>query len=287
MPPAGATILGGFGSIPRGDATDAGWQAVECDEGSMIDAHGVTHPGRVRKVNEDAFLVDNGLRLFVVADGMGGHQAGEVASRIAVEAVQAFMVRSLNQAECTWPYGIDGTLSLNANRLLTALRVANRKVFRAADANDDYTGMGTTIVAALAGNEHVCFGSVGDSRLYIRSAGTLAQLTEDDTWLATIAATDPTLTEAQKPSHPMRHVLTRALGATPTIDVDITEQAVRAGDRLLLCSDGLHGAMDDAAISAVLSNPARARDTAQRLVQTVLDGPAVDNVTALVIGFPR
>jgi protein phosphatase len=171
----------------------------------MIDAHGVTHPGRVRTINEDALLADEALRLFVVADGMGGHNAGDVASRIAVETVRAFLVRSQDQAECTWPYGIDSRVSLDANRLLTALKVANRKVFRAADA------------AVLAGDDSLCFGSVGDSRLYAHGAGTLAQLTEDDSWLASIAAADATLTEEQKATHPMRHVLTKALGATPTI----------------------------------------------------------------------
>ena len=252
----------------------------------MIDAFGVTHPGRVRTINEDAFLVDQDLRLFVVADGMGGHHAGDVASRIAVETVLSFMVRS-HQPECTWPYGIVSTLSLNANRLLTALKVANRRVFRAADASDDYTGMGTTIVAALAGGDRICLGSVGDSRAYVHSARDLVQVTEDDSWLALIAAADPTVSEAVKASHPMRHVLTKALGATPTIDVDVTERAVRAGEQLLLCSDGLHGAMDDSSINAVLSSAASARDAAQRLVQTVLDGPASDNVTALVVRYRK
>jgi protein phosphatase len=239
----------------------------------MIDAHGVTHPGRVRTINEDALLADEALRLFVVADGMGGHNAGDVASRIAVETVRAFLVRSQDQAECTWPYGIDSRVSLDANRLLTALKVANRKVFRAADA------------AVLAGDDSLCFGSVGDSRVYAHSAGTLARLTEDDSWLASIAAADATLTEEQKATHPMRHVLTKALGATPTVDVDVTERAVRAGEQFLLCSDGLHGAIEHSAIGAVLSSAASAREAAERLVQAALDGPASDNVTALVVRY--
>ena len=213
----------------------------------MIDAYGVTHPGRVCTINEDALLVDEALRLFVVADGMGGHHAGDVASRIAVETVRAFLVRSQDQAECTWPYGmIDSRVSLDANRLLTALKVANRKVFRAADA------------AVLAGDDSLCFGTVGDSRVYAHGTGTLAQLTEDDSWLASIAAADATLTEEQKATHPMRHVLTKALGATPTIDVDVTERAVRAGEQFLLCSDGLHGAIEHSAIG----EPRRRRSAA-------------------------
>ena len=203
----------------------------------MIDAYGVTHPGRVRTINEDALLVDEALRLFVVAGGMGGHHAGDVASRIAVETVQAFLVRSQDQAECTWPYGIDSRVSLDANRLLTALKVANRKVFKAADASDDYTGMGTTIVAALAADDSLCFGSVGDSRLYAHGAGTLAQLTEDDSWLASIAAADPTVTEEQKATHPMRLIATSHAhrtsgGGRPTPEVgSVFRRALEARTR--------------------------------------------------------
>ena len=251
----------------------------------MIDAYGVTHAGRVRAVNEDALLVDEGLRLFLVADGMGGHHAGDVASRIAVETVQAFMARSQHQAEWTWPYGIDGRLSLDANRLLTALKLANRKVFKAADASDDYTGMGTTIVAALAGDDSICVGGVGDSRVYAYGAGALDQMTEDDSWLASIAAADPTVTEQEKATHPMRHVLTKALGATATIDVDVTERAVRPGERFLLCSDGLHGAIAPSTIAAVLASAPSAREAAEGLVRAALDGPAADNVTALVVRY--
>ena len=179
----------------------------------MIDAFGVTHPGRVRAVNGDAVLADDALRLYLVADGMGRHHAGKVASRIAVETVQAFVDRSRHESECTWPYGIDSTLSLDANRLLTALKIADRKVFKATDERDDNTGLRTTVVAALAGDASICFGGVGDSRIYAHGAGTLDPLTEDDSWLSSISAADPTLTEHEKATHPMRHVLTKALGA--------------------------------------------------------------------------
>ena len=253
----------------------------------MLDAYGTTHPGRVRAINEDAFLIDHGLQLFVVADGMGGHRAGDVASRIAVEAVQAALRRSQNHLECTWPYGIDGSLSVDANRLLTALKVANRKVFKAADASDDYTGMGTTIVAALAGDTSICCAGVGDSRVYARCGDALAQLTQDDSWLATVLAADPTMTEEDKASHPMRNVLTKVLGATATLDVDVSERVLRSGDRFLLCTDGLYRAMDDSVIETVLSEAPSASDAAKRLLQIALDGPANDNVTVLAIECSR
>ena len=253
----------------------------------MIDAYGATHPGRVRTINEDTFLVDQDLQLFVVADGMGGHNAGDRAARIATETILAFVARSRDHAECTWPYGIDRRLSFDANRLLTALKVANRKVFRAADERDEYTGMGTTVVAALVQDDRICYGGVGDSRVYAHSEGLFAQVTEDDSWVATVLAADPTATKEEMASHPMRHVLTKALGATETIDVDVSERRLRAGDRFLLCSDGLHGGVDDAAIGDVLSSAPSASDAVNRLLQSALGGPATDNVTALVVGYSR
>lgn len=251
----------------------------------MIEAYGLTHPGKVRAVNEDAFLVDPALQAFVVADGMGGHRAGDVASRIAVEAVQSFLSRSRNEAECTWPYGIDGRLTVDANRLLTALKLANRKVFKAADASDDYTGMGTTAVAALVREDRVCYAGVGDSRVYVQSGGMLAQATTDDSWVTMILAADPTLTAEKVASHPMRHMLTKVLGATASVDVDVAERRLRDGDRLLLCSDGLHGTVGDAVIGEILSNTATVNEAVDRLLEAALDGPASDNVTALVIGY--
>lgn len=271
--------------VPARSGVAGGHSVCGVGENAMIDACGVTHPGRVRAVNEDTFLVDHELQVFVVADGMGGHNAGDVASRIAVETVRAFVARSRDQAECTWPYGIDGNLSLDANRLRTALRVANRRVFKAADDRDDYAGMGTTIVAALVGENHVCYGGVGDSRMYAYSGGALSQVTQDDSWVATILAADPAMTKEEMASHPMRHMLTKVLGATATIDLDVSERRLQDGDRFLLCSDGLHNALDDTALDAVLSTASSANDGVDRLLQTALDGPAADNVTAIVVHY--
>lgn len=251
----------------------------------MIDACGVTHSGRVRAVNEDAFLVDQDLQAFVVADGMGGHNAGEGASRIAVETVRTFLDRSRHQAECTWPYGIDDGLSLGANRLLTALKIANHQVFKAADLTDAYTGMGTTIVALLVEEGRVCCGGIGDSRAYLYRDGSLVQVTEDDSWIATILAADPTLTAEEMVLHPMRNMLTKVIGATAAIDVDVSERCLCDGDRFLLCSDGLHRALEDAEIGVILSSDCSAGDAANRLVHKALDGPAADNVTALVVRY--
>ena len=132
----------------------------------MIIASGTTHPGRGRSINEDTFFCDVELGLFIVADGMGGHHAGEVASILAVEAIRSFLARSQGGQEVTWPYGIDPTLSFDANRVLTAIRLANRRVFKVGENHEDYSGMGTTVAVGLFVDNRFVFSAVGDSRIY-------------------------------------------------------------------------------------------------------------------------
>jgi len=154
----------------------------------MLRAHGISDVGTTRKTNEDSLFSDEALGLFVVADGMGGHAAGEVASRLAVEAVEGFIRRSHSDRDFSWPYGIDASLGYDGNRLRTAINLANRRVFRAAESHDDYTGMGSTVVAALVAGRRLSIGSVGDSRLYLWSDSTLTLLTDDDTWVGMLRA---------------------------------------------------------------------------------------------------
>jgi protein phosphatase len=237
-------------------------------------------------MNEDAFRVDLNLGLFIVADGMGGHNAGEVASGLAVEAIHAFMVRSRSGEDVTWPYGIDPQFSFDANRLRTALKLANRRVFRAAETRDEYTGMGTTAVAAYVDDETMVLAAVGDSRIYSCVDGKLEQLTTDDSWVQSIARDDPDAI-ADVSKHPMRHVLTRVVGARDEIDVEIIERRTRVDETLLLCSDGLHGELSDDEIAIVLSSDTGTSQLAERLVAAVLARPARDNVTAVVIRSDR
>src|SRR6476661_9068318 len=144
----------------------------------MLQAFGVTDRGRIRPTNEDCFGIDPGLDLCVIADGMGGHNAGEVASRLAVEAVLDYVAN--NGVTTTWPYGYDTAISERANLLRTAVQVANTRVFEAAAASPGFAGMGTTIVAALVNQGVLTVAHVGDSRLYAFSGGLAEQLTSDD-----------------------------------------------------------------------------------------------------------
>lgn len=249
----------------------------------MSDAFGISDKGRIRKGNEDAFVCADDLQLFVVADGMGGHSAGEVASRLAIEAVVGFIRRSADRGEFSWPFGIDPNLSFDGNRLRTAIYLANRRVFRAAEEHDDYIGMGTTVVSALLVDSTLIVGHVGDSRLYVLSDEGLRQVTKDDSWAATVLGDDLGSDKAVLAKHPMRNVLTNVLGAREQTEIHVSEVPLRGGERLLLCSDGLHGTLNDEAIERVLAEQEDVAAAAQALVDAALDGGSRDNVTALVV----
>ena len=178
----------------------------------MIEAFGRTDVGRRRKINEDSFLVSPEVSLYAVCDGMGGHNAGEVASKMAIETIAAFIERSGVEKEITWPWGLDANLSFDGNRLKTAIKLANKKVFKAADNREDYTGMGTTAVAALVSGNVMTVGSAGDSRCYLVREGKLTQLTRDDSWVSAAWA-EGILSASEIEKHPLRNVITKAVGA--------------------------------------------------------------------------
>jgi protein phosphatase len=248
----------------------------------QLSAYGATHPGR-RASNEDALLVELALGLFVVADGMGGHKAGEVASRIAVDSIHEFIEQSRGREDVTWPFGLDSTLSVDANRLRTALRVANRRVLEASEERPDCMGMGTTVVAVLVTPECLVFAGVGDSRVYLWTGGAVLQLTQDDSWVATVLAHEPGMTESALAQHPMRHVLTSVVGARADTEPRVEERPFSEGDVVLLCSDGLHGAVTAVDIASALGSGRDVAEIPQVLVDAALARGASDNVTAVVI----
>jgi protein phosphatase len=246
----------------------------------VIKAYGLSDPGPVRKVNEDRFAIEQDLQLFVVADGMGGHAAGEVASSLAIESIVSFIRRSSEDGECSWPYGIEPDLSLGGNRLRTAIHLANRRVFRAAEKDDEYTGMGTTVVGALISGNSMTFGHAGDSRLYLLSNGTMTQLTVDDTWATALGADAEGRDVA---GHPMRDVLTNVIGARDHAEVHLQERELQDGDTLLLCSDGLHKALDAGRIQSFLRRNGDLTDLVKEMIAAALANGSRDNVTAVVV----
>ena len=251
----------------------------------MTRAFGVSDAGRVRKSNEDKFVSDPSLGLFAVADGMGGHKAGEVAAQLAIDAITGFIGRSEKDYDVTWPYGIDDTLSFDGNRLRTGIYLANRKVFRVAESSDDYGGMGTTLVGLLITGANASIGCVGDSRVYLQSGDRIEQLTIDDSWAATILANDPTMRPEDVAHHPMRNVLTNVLGGRASVEVRVTERLLAGGERLLLCSDGIHGVLGPEALRDLLQKHRDPQQAAQAIVDTALDQGSRDNVTALVVQY--
>ena len=248
----------------------------------MFSVFGVSDAGPVRKTNEDRFAADERLQLLVVADGMGGHLAGDVASSLAVDTITGFVRRSEEGGECSWPYGIDPDLSFCSNRLRTAIHLANRRVFRAAEKYDDYTGMGTTVVCALVSGNHLSIGHAGDSRLYVLAQGQLTQLTTDDTWEATLLAGAHERTASAPPPRHLRHVLTNVLGAQESAVIHMREFELHGGETLLLCSDGLHNVVDDAELSRILATDDPLPDVGARLIEAALAGGTRDNVTAVL-----
>ena len=240
-------------------------------------AYGLSETGPVRRINEDRFVSAEDLRLFVVADGMGGHAAGEVAARIAVESIEKFIRRSRETDDFSWPYGVDATLSYDANRLKTAVCLANRRINRLAENHDDYLGMGTTVVCALVADSHLIVAHVGDSRLYLSDGHDLVQLTQDDSWAATVFGAS-----GGNGSQATRHVLTNVLGVRPETQVHLLEREISGEETLLLCSDGLHGSVSHERLREIVASDQELPALAQSLISAALELGSRDNITALV-----
>jgi len=249
----------------------------------MIEAYGQTDVGRRRKLNEDNFLVDDEVNLYAVCDGMGGHNAGEVASKMAIETLAAFIRRSHKEKEITWPYGLDVNLSFDGNRLKTALKLANKKVFKAADNREDYTGMGTTAVAGLVSGDVMTVGSAGDSRAYVFSDGALTQITRDDSWVSAAWA-EGILSADEIERHPLKNVITKAIGAKEDIDITVVEHKLKPGDVAMICSDGLHSMINDEQILACVTPfPATLQEAATRLIEAANEAGGKDNVSVVLL----
>ena len=211
-------------------------------------------------------LLDPSLGLFIVADGMGGHNAGEVASAIAVRTLHEFIREAVDTSEATLDEGFS---------------LANEEVFNSSTTRAEYDGMVTTVVAAVADEQRVVFGSVGDSRIYLWRQETLTQLTQDDSWVSRVLPEEVSSEDAQR--HPMRHVLTKVVGLREDLEPTVGSSPFHRGDVLVMCSDGLHGSVSDAEIARAAASPDPVAAIAQRLVDQALVRGATDNVTVIVV----
>jgi protein phosphatase len=224
------------------------------------------------------------ISAIAVADGMGGHNAGEVASQLALDTIKAFLKKSASTDDFTWPFGFSPALSFAANRLMTAIKVANRRVFRASEERSEYTGMGTTVVAAIVEGSRVAFSGVGDSRIYSFAGNELKQITKDDSWVVMLMK-ESGLDASAFDKHPMRHVLTSVVGARPELDVTVEEMDLVDGQTLLFCSDGLLGGMSDEDIADVLRREPEIEKAADTLVALGVDRDGKDNVTVALLRY--
>lgn len=240
---------------------------------------GLTDVGRRRENNQDSLLVREELGLFAVADGMGGHAAGEVASHLAIEALGETLDEGALRDDNPDPQRV-------ASRLEDAFVEGNRRICDSVVARGEWRGMGTTIVALVALGEKVVIGHVGDSRAYLLRDGRLRRLTNDHSWVSEQVRMG-LMTDDEAHRHPMRNIVTRALGNRPDLDADIREAEVHAGDVYLLCSDGLNSMLTDAEILRVLTLRGRDPEAACReLVALANSKGGEDNITVIVVSCP-
>jgi protein phosphatase len=254
----------------------------------------VTDKGRVRATNEDYFVIEESLGLAVAADGMGGHNAGEVASRLAVDTITDFISDVLVRrggrgpgVDETWPFGIDPRLSEGGNLLRTAIHLANVQILEMASTSDAYTGMGTTVVATLLVGDRISIGHVGDSRAYLVTHDGLRQLTHDDSWIATVLEQNPQTDLASLQHHPMRNALTNVVGARPRVDVHVVEETLSGGERLLLTTDGVHGVLDQEQLASLVRGSNGAGAVPSAIVSAALAHGSRDNCTAIILEYGK
>lgn len=248
----------------------------------QVKAFGLTHVGRQRQHNEDAFLVEDEAKLFLVADGMGGHAAGEIASRIAVDSISEFILHT-KEDDGTWPHAYDEHFRRSTNRLVAALRTANTRVLEAMRKDARLRGMGTTVVACMAENDTMSVAHVGDSRAYLIREGQLSRITNDHSWVFEQVQAGM-LTEAEAEKHPLRNVITRALGGALQVTPDASEIEARSGDVFLLCSDGLTGMVPENEIARIVTATNGDLEKAcQELIDAANERGGLDNVTAVLV----
>jgi len=229
-----------------------------------------TETGLVRKQNEDNFCICPDIGLFAIADGMGGHQAGEIASRLATQKLADFIRTYLEF------YSDQKTL------LTKGMQEINHQIYLISQQNKRYQGMGTTLTAALIQNNHLYLAHIGDSRLYLLRQEQIKQLTEDHTVVQNLV-TSGTITADQARTHPKRHILTRALGIDSNVKAEISQINLKAQDKILLCTDGLTNYVTPEEIHHLVNNAAEVKQAVHNLTEMALERGGADNITVILV----
>jgi PPM family protein phosphatase len=243
-----------------------------------VEVAGETNVGRKRTHNEDNFI----LLEVIVADGMGGHASGEVASRLAIDTIKEFFEMTEDDPEKTWPYKMDRARGYAENRLITAIKLANLRIFEHAQRDAKARGMGTTIVSLFAAEDGMYCAHVGDSRCYRIRDRKIEQMTEDHSLLNDYIKMKH-LTPEEIANFPHKNVIVRALGMKETVKVDTRLEAPAKGDIFLLCSDGLCGPVtDEEILDLVVSAGPDLKLAAHKLIERANENGGPDNITSVL-----
>jgi PPM family protein phosphatase len=247
-----------------------------------IEVAGETNIGRKRNHNEDNFAILADFGLFIVADGMGGHASGEVASKMSVDALQEFFSQTAEDPERTWPYKMDRSKGYEENRLITGIKLANLRIYETAQRDTRRRGMGTTFCGLFTANDGIYVAHVGDSRVYRYRDNKLEMLTEDHSLLNDYIKMKR-LTEEEIANFPHKNVIVRALGMKDTVKVDTRFEVPVLNDTYLLCSDGLSGPVTDEEIAQILHEHKDIKAATTRLIEKANENGGPDNITCVLV----
>jgi protein phosphatase len=246
-----------------------------------IEVAGETNVGMKRTHNEDNFSIVEDAGLYIVADGMGGHASGEVASKMAVDAMREFFAATATDPERTWPYKMDRSKGYEENRLITGIKLANLRIYESAQRDPRQRGMGTTVVALFAVEDTVYVAHVGDSRVYRVRGEKIEQLTEDHSLLNDYIKMKR-LTPEEIANFPHKNVIVRALGMKDTVKVDTRHEQPHPNDTYLLCSDGLSGPVTDDEMLRIVHDAPDLKTAAARLISRANENGGPDNITCVL-----
>jgi protein phosphatase len=250
-------------------------------DGLRVRFAGETDIGRKRTHNEDHLFLPDDERFAIVADGMGGHASGEVASQLAVEAVVDHFKATAEEVALTWPFKIDRGNRQHVSRLVTAIKLANLKVYESAQQDEQLHGMGTTIVSVFFLDDAALIGHVGDSRAYRIRDHDITQITEDHSLLNDYLKMKR-LTPGEAASFSQKNVIVRALGMKESVQVDVLTEMPRLGDIFVLCSDGLTGMVPDDAIRVIAQSEPDLDKACETLIAAANEAGGVDNITVVL-----
>ena len=246
--------------------------------GMRVRFSGETDVGMKRTHNEDSLYLPEVERLLLVADGMGGHASGDVASQLAIDTVVTFFEATVDEPDVTWPFMVDHDGRRGENRLITSVKLANLKIFELAQRDRKLHGMGTTIVACLFAEDHLMVGHVGDSRVYRISGDSITQITEDHSLLNDYIKMKR-LSPEDVESFPHKNVIVRALGMKDTVAVDVSWHSPAIGEIYLLCSDGLCGMLEDPEMLRIVRSEPDLDACCAKLIKAANDAGGTDNIT--------